>query len=460
MKYAIIDIETTGGAYRVSRITEVGIILYDGEKVIDRFESLINPESNIPYNITQLTGITNQMVKDAPKFYEVAKKIVEITKGAIFVAHNVGFDYKFIKEEFARLGYKFMRKQLCTVRLSRQVFPGRRSYSLDAMSVFLKIKIKNRHRAMADTEACFIILKTILAQQKADEVNLMVNRGVQASKLPPNINLQQLHSFPEECGVYYFHNKNGNVIYVGKSINIKKRIMEHFANETPKANRMKAAVHEITYEITGSELVALLFESNEIKRIRPAHNRAQKRTRFPIGIYHYLNADGYICFNITDKIKDKKTVDNILAAYPKGRLASSTLLSIARKYELCKPLCNVENSLGGNCLNFQLDLCRGACMKKEPIEAYNDRAKRAMEQLKLEFDTNFFILEAGRNPDEQAVILIENGAYQGFGYVEKETGQSLFDLKECIKPFGNNPDVGKIIKQHLKSKKSYQIIKF
>lgn len=459
MKYAIVDIETTGGRASQSRITEIAIILYDGEKVIDTFESLINPETSIPYNITQITGITDEMVEDAPKFYEVAKQIVEITKGAIFVAHNVGFDYNFVKAEFARLGYKFMRKQLCTVRLSRQTFPGRRSYSLDAMSKFLNITNKARHRAMGDTEACFIVLKTILQQQQAKEdIDTMVNRGVKATKLPPNITLEQLHEFPEETGVYYFHNKNGNVTYVGKSINIKKRLLEHFANTTAKAQKMNATVHEISYEITGSELAALLLESSEIKKIRPRYNRAQKRSKFPFGIFSYKNQDGYICFNVVDKRK-KKDIE-ILAEYPKGSTAQTALFSVARRYELCKPLCNLEGKLGTNCLNYQLNLCRGACMKVEEVEVYNERAEEAIERLKLHFDENFFILEPAKSPKEHAVILIEDGKYQGFGYITSDAGQTLEDLKECIEPFKNNPDVSRIIKQYMKKKKTYRVIKF
>jgi len=457
MKYAIVDIETTGGRANQSRITEIAIILFDGEKVIDRFESLINPEVTIPYNITQITGITDEMVEDAPKFFEVAKRIVEITKGAIFVAHNVSFDYNFVKKEFARLGYKFMRKQLCTVRLSRQTFPGQRSYNLDAMARYLNVENVARHRAMGDTEVCFTILKTILAQQKAaEDIDTMINRGVKASKLPPNITLEQLHEFPEETGVYYFHNDKGVVTYVGKSINIKKRLLEHFANTKPKAQKMNASVHEITYKLTGSELAALLFESDQIKKIRPMYNRAQRRTRFPLGIHHYENSDGYICFKIVN-IKDNP---DVLAEYPKGSTAQNTLFSIASKFELCKPLCNVEGKLGENCLNFQLNLCRGACMNKEPVEEYNERAMRAVEKLKLVFDGNFFLLEQSMSHEEYAVVLIQNGVYQGFGYINTNDGQTIEDLKECIEPFNNNPDVSRIIKQYIKTKKTYRMIRF
>ena len=257
--YAIVDIETTGVKAGRDRITEIAIVLHDGEKVVDKFQSLVNPECSISPHITQITGITNDLVADAPKFFEVAKQVVEMTKGTIFVAHNVNFDYSFIKEELAQLGFVYRRKQLCTVRLSRLVFPGRKRYNLDSLIDMLEIEIKNRHRAMDDVLATVKLFERILEQETAeDSIASLVNRGVNSSKLPPNFTMEQLHALPEDCGVYYFHNQNGDVIYVGKSINIKKRIMEHFAGKTAKAKKMQREVHDISHEVTGSELAALL----------------------------------------------------------------------------------------------------------------------------------------------------------------------------------------------------------
>ena len=455
-RYAVIDIETTGGQIQRDRITEIAIIIWDGEEIVDKFQTLINPERMIPYNITQLTGISDDMVQDAPKFYEVAKKVVEITKGTIFVAHNVSFDYKFIKEEFARLGFTYIRKQLCTVRLSRMAFPGRKSYSLGNMIKFLNIEVQSRHRALDDAKAALICLQTVFEQQKEDEVELMINRGVQASKLPPNITLEQLHDFPEGCGVYYFHNEKGDVIYTGKSINIKKRLLDHFANKTQKAMRMIQSVHEITYQLTGSELVALLYESHEIKRLKPIHNRAQRRTKFPIGVYHYINEQGYICFNLA---KDDKKFD-LIARYEKASAAQSTLKSVVSQFRLCRPFCGLEGHMTGNCLNFQIGLCEGACSGNEDIESYNKRARRAIEKLKLGFDSSFLIIEEGRDRKEEAVILIEDGEYKGFGYVEKENVSYFQDYLDCIKPFKNNPDTSRIIKQYLNKNKKHRVLNF
>jgi len=272
-KYAIIDIETTGGRASREKITEIAIVLHDGEKILDTYETLINPERPIPAMITRLTGITSDMVKDAPKFYEVAKKIVEMTEGAIFVAHNVRFDYSFIKEEFRSLGYTFSKRQLCTVRLSRKAFPGLRSYSLGKLIKHFRIKVNDRHRAMADTMATVQLFEMILKQDNSfDTVQDMVNMSVKEALLPENLTMDRLHALPEECGVYFFHNKKGRVVYVGKSINIRKRVMQHFSKVTEKANKLQQ-VYDISYELTGSELVALLYESQLIKQLAPSINR-------------------------------------------------------------------------------------------------------------------------------------------------------------------------------------------
>ena len=228
-RYAVIDVETTGGRANRERITEIAIVLHDGEKIVDTFSSLVNPERVIPYNITQLTGITQEMVEEAPKFYEIARKIVEMTEGAIFVAHNVRFDYSFIREEFKRLGYIYSRRQLCTIRLARKAFPGLRSYSLGNLIKHFDIQVNARHRALDDTLATVEILERILQQESSEaDVNYLVNMGIRANNLPDNVSLEKLHALPEECGVYYFHDQHGHIIYVGKSINIKKRVMQTF----------------------------------------------------------------------------------------------------------------------------------------------------------------------------------------------------------------------------------------
>jgi len=205
--YAIVDIETTGGMPKRDRITEVGIVIFDGEKVIDTYETLINPCRSIPYEITRITGINDDMVADAPKFYEVAKKIVEMTEGHIFVAHNVRFDYGFLREEFKSLGFTFTRKQLCTVRLSRQKLPGLKSYSLGNIIRHYGIQVNARHRALDDALATAELMKIIFTKTDPTEtIKTMINKGIKESKLPKGISMEYLQSLPETAGVYYLTN--------------------------------------------------------------------------------------------------------------------------------------------------------------------------------------------------------------------------------------------------------------
>jgi DNA polymerase-3 subunit epsilon len=447
--YAIVDLETTGVKPRRDRITEVAVVVYDGDKIIDRYQSLVNPECSIPPNITQITGITNGMVADAPKFFEIAKEVVEITKGAIFVAHNVNFDYGFLKEEFARLGYSYRRKQLCTVRLSKLVFPGRGRYNLDSMINMLGIDVERRHRAMDDVEATVKLLEAILAQQTAEEsIANLVNRGVSVSKLPPNFTMEQLHALPEDCGVYYFHNQNNEVIYVGKSINIKKRIMEHFAAKTAKAQKMQQAVHDITFQVTGSELAALLLESHEIKTLLPRYNVAQKPRKKSYCIFKYQDEDGYQRLAVA---RTKKDLD-IVFEYKRREEATGALRFIQNKFELCQHKCDLGSGTSGACFHYHIKQCFGACTGEEQPETYNERAKAAIIKVQCpELEGNFILMEMARSKTEQAIFVVENGYYQGFGYVDTNESLTTEDLLDSITNYEHNLDVVHIIIQHVKN---------
>ena len=458
--YAIVDIETTGGRASREKITEIAIVRHDGEKIIDSFETLINPERVIPYNITQITGITQEMVQDAPKFYEVAKTIVEMTEGAVFVAHNVRFDYGFLREEFKRLGYTFTRRQLCTVRLTRKTFPGLRSYSLGNLIRHFDIKVKDRHRAMADTLATVELLEMAFAkEQAAENVNDLVNLGIKESKLPLNITMEKLHDLPEECGVYYFHDKNGDLVYIGKSINIKKRVMEHFADKTNKGEILQKSVHDISYEVTGSELVALLQESHEIKYHHPKVNRAQRARKFQYAVYIYKNEQGYLCLNHKKVTAKERKKFKILRSYPSQISAKGALLHLVAAYDLCKTLCHLEYSTP--CFYFHLHKCQGACIERESVEEYNSRVESAIESFKIDFPDDFILIDDGRNLEEKSVVLVENGRYLGFGYIDQsDINGNINELKDAVKPYAHNPDVVRIILNYMSKKNGFKLIKF
>ena len=457
--YAVVDIETTGGRANRDKITEIAIIKHDGEKIIDSYETLINPERTIPYNITQITGINDEMVMDAPKFYEVAKKIVEMTEDAVFVAHNVRFDYTFLREEFRRLGYTFTRKQLCTVRLTRKTFPGLRSYSLGNLIRHFGIEVKQRHRAMADTKATVQLLEMALSENESKErVDEMVNLGIKESQLPANISLEKLHKLPEDCGVYYFHDANGNLVYIGKSINIKKRVMEHFAKKTRKAEVLQKSVHDISFEVTGSELVALLQESHEIKYHHPYVNRAQRARNFQHAIFAYTNEEGYTCLHHKKVTAAERKKLRILRSYPTQLSAKAAVARLAEKYELCRSFCHLDNT-GRPCFYYHIHKCHGACIGEESVEDYNAKVNEAIETLSIDFDEDFIILDQGRSTEEKSVVLIENGQYQGFGYIDQEDiNGDVAILKDVVKPYTHNPDVVRIILGFLNKGKNLEVI--
>ena len=272
--YCIVDVETTGANRQGQKITEIAIIKTDGEKVIEEFSTLINPERRIPIRITYLTGITNEMVQDAPKFYEVAKRIIEMTEDCVFVAHNVFFDYQFIQREFNDLGFQFRKKLFCTVKNARLAFPGLKSYSLKNLSAHFKIELKNHHRAMSDTRAAYELFKKIQKKSSAP----YFQQGPTPSKLEDD----KYANLPEDCGVYYFYNEKHELLYIGKSTNIKKRVKSHFRLDLKRKKdiELKGQIAHIDYQIYPHDIVAKIIESMEIKKHRPRFNTALKRNRY------------------------------------------------------------------------------------------------------------------------------------------------------------------------------------
>ncbi|MFK7934884.1 MAG: exonuclease domain-containing protein [Saprospiraceae bacterium] len=457
--YAIIDVETTGGRAARDRITEIAVVVHDGTKVVDTFESLVNPETRIPYGITQLTGISQEMVDDAPKFYEIARKIVELTEGAVFVAHNVRFDYSFIREEFKRLGFTFTRKQLCTVRLSRKAFPGLPSYSLGKLIKHFGINVNDRHRAMADTMATVELFEKILNKEDGGATaEEMINLGIKEALLPKNVSLEIMHALPEECGVYYMHDEEGRCVYVGKSINIKKRVAQHFSKKTEKASKFQRFVHDITYEITGSELAALLLESHEIKTLRPYINRAQRRRYFPYVIHTFTNEEGYVCFDVDKPTAAKRKKLNVVAEYTKVTGAKGRLKYALENYELCGKFCNLDTGTTA-CFNFHLKQCRGGCVGQEAAEEYNERAAEVIERFATVFDEDFCIIDVGRNEQEQSIVLVEDGEYKGYGYVDKDGFYgSAEEIRDAVKMYAGNPETSRIIRHFLSKNPRTRVI--
>ena len=446
--YSVVDIETTGNGYRGQKITEISIFIFDGEKIVDEFTSLVNPEQKIPHFITNLTGITDAMVRTAPKFYEIAKKIAEITKDTIFVAHNVNFDYNIIRDEFKSLGFDFKRKKLCTVRLSRKIIPGLSSYSLGNICSAEGIEIAARHRAKGDAEATVELFRRLIIRDHKFTINSFLNAKSREATLPPLLDKQVVDTLPEKHGVYYFKNEKKEVIYVGKANNIKQRVISHFYDKKKKERTMCLETADISYSETGSELIALLHESSEIKHLYPKFNRAQRKAGEAVGLFSYEDQKGilHLAFN-----RLKLTPNPIMKFYSMAA-CRTTLEKICSAFELCPKYCHLQTNVNA-CFHFQLQQCRGVCSEKEAIESYNKRVRKAIKSLGLQTE-NLVIKENGRTDEELGFVLILNGIYQGFGYVNKNLElSSLEDYLLHITPQKDNRDVQRILNAYLSKNK-------
>jgi len=403
--------------------------LHDGKKVVEQFETLINPERHIPYHITSLTSINDKLVADAPRFYEVAKQIVEITEDAIFIAHNASFDYNFIRNEFKRLFYEYKRKTLCTKKLSRKLMPGLKSYGLGSLCKNLGIENHSRHRASGDAEATVKLFEHLInIKENPEEISLQ--------GLNSNLSKEQIINLPDEPGVYYFLDEKKELLYIGKSVNIRQRVISHLNNNiTKRAIEMKEKIRYVNYELTGSELVAQLLESDEIKQHRPFYNRAQRRSVFSYGLFMYTGEDDYIRL----VIKRINKAEMPLTSYASAEEGRNHMVRIVNEYALCQRFCGIYKTKGA-CFHHQIGQCKGACVGKEKPEKYNDRVIDAVSNYTYR-NKNFFIVDDGRNTDEFSVIKVENGRYMGYGYIHTDAVETGLDiLHDIIQPFDDNWD--------------------
>jgi DNA polymerase-3 subunit epsilon len=397
------------------------------------------------------------MVESAPRFFEVAKQIVEFTEGRTFVAHNARFDYSFIRQEFKSLGYNFSRNLLDTVTLSRKLFPGHSSYSLGNICRDMGIMINGRHRAAGDALATVRLFETLLRKDRdIHGGHSGMIRNTKLSKLNPGLDLSKIDSIPEESGIYYFYNENHDLIYVGKSRNLQQRIKTHLSNNTTnRSMEMRDQIADIDWEVTGSELVALLKESLEIKRNKPVYNRAQRMTGFQWGIFSSVDEKGYISFRFGQVDCDDMPV-SVLAGRER---AKSALASLVEKYSLCQKLCGLYETAEA-CFHHHVGLCSGACCGKESPASYNERARKALEEFVFT-RKNFFIIDRGRDPSERSAIKILNGKYSGYGYFSiDDMGFGMDAVHNCIVSSVDNRDIQSILKQYLRGYKVEKIIEF
>ncbi|MBU2019393.1 MAG: GIY-YIG nuclease family protein [Bacteroidetes bacterium] len=456
MNYAVVDIETTGGSPRSSKITEIAIYIHDGEKIIDEFSSLVNPEMKIPEFIVNLTGITDHMVADAPKFHEIAKKIVQFTEDCVFVAHNVGFDYGITRQEFKNLGYDYRRPHLCTVRASRYILPGLESYSLGKLTRNLGIPITNRHRAGGDAFATAHLF-TLLNNKSHLSIEKFIQHDINPSILHPNLDLEDLEALPSKTGVYQFYGELNELLYIGKSINIKKRVNQHLRNtKTKKGSELLNKICRIEYKLTGSELIALLEESRTIKEFKPKFNNALKKNKFPFGLFSYTDDVGYIRFYI--ELTSKKT-DIPLTSFTTKREGVAFLTEWTEKYTLCQKLNDLYQSKNA-CFHYGIKQCNGACINKEETITYNQRTQDMVAFLNLNEET-FYIIENGPQKSEKALVLVENGILVGYGFAPYHFHkQPVLRWKRYIDPIKEDRDSKTILGTYLRKNSQLSIVKF
>jgi len=426
MNYAIVDIETTGGHASANGITEISVFVHDGERVIKHFETLINPQQLIPKFITSLTGIDNAMVEEAPVFDEIADVLFEMLNENIFVAHNVNFDYSFVKHQLKQSGYDLTVKKLCTVRLGRKVFPGLPSYSLGNLCRSLKINIENRHRAGGDAKATVQLFEYMLANGAMVHIDQMLKRSSAEHWLPLNLDKQVIDKLPARPGVYYFHNNKDKIIYVGKAINLKKRVSSHFTHNDPDLKRQNFIrnIYKISYKPCATELEAIVLESTEIKRLWPRYNKSQKQPQVKYALYSFEDNRGYMRLAIDKK---KKHLPHI---YNFNLLNEGLVLlkKMVEEFELDARLCFIDKTPFTEKEDEAL----------EPPGIYNQKIKKALDALTERLPT-FALVDEGISENEKLCLLIERGSFWGMGYLPKSFAiSSSGELKNHLNPYADN----------------------
>ena len=415
---------------------------------------MVNPEIPIQPFVIKLTGINNEMLRSAPKFYEVAKRIIEITNDCVLVAHNTAFDYRILRTEFRRLGFDFNKQTICTVELSQKLLPEQPSHSLGKLVRALGIPIADRHRASGDALATLKLFQLLLAKDTEKSiVKELIKKEILKGVTPKLYSI--IESVTSITGVYYIHNEEGKIIYIGKSKNIKKRINQHFTGVDKKSIKIQSQVFKVTFEETGSELIALLKESEEIKIHKPIFNRAQRKNLFNIDLHAEEDKKGYLNLKLQKADGLKKEI----TSFTSMQEAKNTLFRITTDYQLCQKLTGLYDS-NEACFQYKIKECDGACIYEITPEVYNLRVSSFISKNTFE-DQNMILKDKGRTIHERSAVLIENGIYKGYAFYDLNYQiQKIEILKNIIIPMQNNRDVRNIIQSQIRKNKLLKIIKF
>lgn len=446
MLYAVVDIETTGGHASANGITEVAINIHDGNEIVESYTTLINPGIAIPAHITALTGIDDAMLEDAPVFDDVALQIYQLLHDKVFVAHNVNFDYSFLKHHLAAAGYDLQCTKLCTVRLSRKLIPGKASYSLGKLCTALEIPIYNRHRAAGDADATSILFNLLLSADDKGVISEMLKKTSKEQALPPNLDKASILRLPNQPGVYYFKDSKGKIVYVGKAKNLKKRVTSHFTGNN--ANRQRQdflrTIHHVDFVVCGTELMALILEANEIKRLWPENNRAMKRYEHKYDLYVFEDQNGYLRLAIDKHKKNNRafqSFNNLLEGY-------NFLNQLVDKYQLCARLCYLQKT-ATKCYAHENGQCFGACSGIETVTVYNKKLNAALADIQKQ-QPSFALVDEGRADNEFSCLVVENGQFYGMGYFTdtKYLSDGLAPIKNDLAVYPSNSYILNLILTH------------
>ena len=452
---AFIDIETTGSHFDRDRITEIGIKSLASNQV-QVWEQLINPHTFIPQNIQRLTGISPQMVENQPSFDQIARELKQELEGKIFIAHNARFDYGFIKASFKRSGIDFKPKVLCTVKLSRLLFPDQPRHNLDTIIHAHDLQVSARHRALGDADLLLQFWRVCESKFGKAKLNEVMNQLIGNPSLPPNIDKALVDSIPDGPGCYIFYGDNKTPLYIGKSISLRSRVMGHFQGALTQRKEMKLSlqVRDIDWIETSGELGALILESQLIKERMPSMNIKLRRSKDLCGWSLVEDESGVLVpLLVTHHQLKPGLQDNLYGLFYSKREAHSYLKAIAKKHHLCEALLGLEKRVEGkSCFGYQLKQCGGACLHLTPVALHNLQLKTTLEFFKVQvwpYAGPIAIKEGGE------MIVIDKWCYLGTAinedelYELAESGEAEFDL-----------DIYKILKKALSGPYKQKVMDF
>ena len=408
--FSVIDIESTGGGYKAEKIIDIAIYLYNGDQITKSFSSLVNPGIPIPSFVKKLTGITDQMVAKAPRFEEIASAIEEITKDSIFVAHNAQYDYSIVRQEFKRMGHPFKREKLCTIQAAQKIYPNRPSYGLDSLCEDFDISVRGRHRASGDAQATVALLERLIRKDSKEIIPKLISEPHILENFAPNISFETVYNLPEDTGVYYLHNANNDIILLGKSNTMRERVLQFLLKEPVNKDKRNLFnnVHSVSYALTGSELLALLVESYDLKKGYPEFNKKLRLNSFqPIGIIPKENKNGFLQL----KVGKANVRDESLMLFERSNQANLQLRKQIKKNHICPQLCG---------LNKNKCHCKGNCVTdNESAESYNKRVRKIGANTQIG-NQSFLIKSEGRFHDEISIIGVINGRFWGYAFFDRD----------------------------------------